>query len=75
MEFIVNSMQDVLWNPEEEMQVASGWPGTRNWGTREPWFVLDINWCTFSNFGLFSAHLLHSSVSANGLFLLLVHDR
>lgn len=62
-------------NPDEEMQVASGWPGSRNRGAREPWFVLDINWHTFSNFWLFSTHLLHSSVSANGRFLLLVHDR
>lgn len=48
MEFIIN-MQGILWNPDEEMQVASGWPGTRSRSAREPWSDLDINWCTFSH--------------------------
>lgn len=35
MEFIIN-MQGILWNPDEEMQVASGWPGIRSQSAREP---------------------------------------
>lgn len=42
MHFIIK-MQDVPWNPGREMQLASGWPETRNWGAGKFWFVLDIS--------------------------------
>ena len=70
-------MQSVLCSPSGEMQLASGWSGTRDQVAREPGFFVDISWCTFSHFGFF-LHIcftLPSQLFLLWLFLIFLCDR